>query len=64
MALEPLTTKLIDSKKPGPERIELRDSIQRGLAFILHPSGKKSWAVRYRRPGDRTRSAALCSCLY
>lgn len=54
MALVKLTAQLIANTKPHPtKRLEFNDAARPGLTFIVHPSGKKSWAVRYRRPGDR-----------
>jgi integrase len=43
-----LTAKALESCRPGKSRRELPDGLVRGLFFILQPSGKASWAVRYR----------------
>jgi integrase len=48
---KPLTVRSLESLKPGPVRREIPDGLTRGLAFILQPSGKASWAVRYRFHG-------------
>jgi integrase len=43
-----LTVRTIEALKPGADRKELPDGLIRGLFFVLQPSGKASWAVRYR----------------
>jgi len=43
-----LTVKAIETMKPGATRREIPDGYIAGLFFILQPSGKASWAVRYR----------------
>jgi integrase len=48
-----LTDLNIRNLKPrGTERYELPDPGARGLYVIVHPSGKKSFAVRYRHNGQ------------
>lgn len=42
------THRQIEHLKPGPNRQELPDLGSRGLYLIIQPSGRKSWAVRYR----------------
>jgi len=44
--------------KPGATRREIPDGYIAGLFFILQPSGRASWAVRYR-VGRRTRKLTL-----
>src|SRR3954447_12240305 len=46
-----LTEKAIEKFKPEPKRLEIPDAGLPGLYFIIQPSGKKSWAVRYRHRG-------------
>jgi integrase len=43
-----LTVKALENIKPGAARKEVPDGLMRGLFFIMQPSGKASWAVRYR----------------
>lgn len=43
-----LTVKAIETMKPGETRREIPDGYVAGLFFILQPSGRASWAVRYR----------------
>jgi integrase len=43
-----LTTRTIESFKPGPSRKEIADAHMPGLYLVLQPSGARSWAVRYR----------------
>src|SRR5689334_7625955 len=44
-----LTQAAVDKAKPGDERREIPDG--GGLYLVVHPSGAKSWSVRYRRDG-------------
>jgi len=47
-----LTAKQVEHMKPNPERrIEVPTGSPRGLYLVVHPTGKKSWAFRYRRHG-------------
>ena len=50
-----LTSIAIEKIKPHPDkRIEIADAGKPGLYLVIQPTGKKSWAVRYRRLSDRT----------
>jgi integrase len=53
------TNRWVESVKPGPVRIEYPDQLLVGLYLIVQPSGKKSWAVRYRVAGNRTRKHTI-----
>jgi integrase len=46
-----LTAKSIENLKPGGVRQEIPDGGCRGLYLVVQPSGRKSWAVRYRFQG-------------
>src|SRR6266540_448930 len=46
-----LTAKSVESIKPGATRREMPDAGCRGLYLIVQPSGRKSWAIRYRFEG-------------
>ena len=46
-----LTTIALEKLKPGPTRREIPDGRIGGLYFIVQPSGKLSWAFRYRAAG-------------
>src|SRR3954464_6333301 len=46
-----LTTKAVENIKPGPARREIPDGGCLGLFLVVQPSGRKSWAVRYRFEG-------------
>src|SRR5580704_17554190 len=50
-ASKPLTIKTIESLKPGASRREVPDGGVRGLYLQIFPSGKASWAFRYRFGG-------------
>lgn len=45
-----LTVKSIEAAKPRAARYELADGKAPGLFLVVHPSGGKSWALRYRSP--------------
>lgn len=46
-----LTDISIKNAKPGAARREIPDGGCKGLYLVVQPSGKKSWAVRYRHDG-------------
>ena len=49
-----LTQLKIDAVKPDPNgRREIPDPGKPGLYLVVQPSGKKSWAIRYRRLPDK-----------
>ncbi|WP_372783491.1 tyrosine-type recombinase/integrase [Phenylobacterium sp.] len=48
-----LTAVVVRDVKPDPsKRREIPDDGCRGLYLVVQPSGARSWALRYRRPGD------------
>jgi integrase len=47
-----LTALAIENAKPSAVRREIPDGKSRGLYLVVQPSGKKSFALRYRRPDD------------
>jgi integrase len=53
-----LTAIAVQNLKPGPTRREIPDPGARGLYVLLQPSGKTSYAVRYRFAG-KTRKLTL-----
>lgn len=47
-----LTDLSVEKRQADPaKRIEIADAVAPGLFLIVQPSGKKSWAVRYRAAG-------------
>jgi integrase len=47
-----LTAAAVEKLKPNPEkRIEVPDGLLPGLYLVIQPSGRKSWATRYRSAG-------------
>ena len=46
-----LTPISVEAIKSGPQRREIPDGGCRGLYLVIQPSGRKSWAVRYRFQG-------------
>src|SRR5262249_31859372 len=57
-----LTAKSVENVKPFAQTREIPDGACRGLYLLVHPTGRKSWAVRYRFQG-RTRKLTLDSGL-
>jgi integrase len=58
-----LTVPTIEKYKPNHKRREIPDSKAKGLYLIIQPrpSGRKSWAVRLRRPDGTTAKITLGS---
>ncbi len=57
-----LTAIAVENYKPGPERREIPDPGCRGLYLVVQPTGRKSFAVRYRvagRPKKLTLKAGI-----
>jgi integrase len=52
MASKALTPISIENMKAGATRREIPDGKSRGLYLVVQPSGRKSFALRYRRPTD------------
>src|SRR5262245_27473367 len=46
-----LTARNVETMRPSFERREVPDEYLRNLYLIVHPTGAKSWAVRYRHHG-------------
>ena len=46
-----LTVRGVENAQPAQERREIPDAIMRGLYLIVQPTGRKTWAVRYRLGG-------------
>jgi integrase len=46
-----LTDLKVRNFKPATQRVEVPDKAQRGLYLVVQPSGKRSFAVRYRLDG-------------
>jgi len=51
MKKEGLTAKQVQHMKPDSKRVEVPAGPPTGLYLIVNPSGKKSWALRYRWRG-------------
>ncbi len=48
-----LTARKVEQARANPhKRLEVADGGQRGLHLVIQPSGRKSWAVRYRFKGE------------
>ena len=54
-----LTVAAILKYKPQKARREIADSRAKGLYLVIQPSGKKTWAVRLRRPDGRPAKLTL-----
>ncbi len=46
-----LTPKSVAAAKTGPMRREIPDGIVPGLYLVVQPTGRKSWALRFRLRG-------------
>ena len=46
-----MTNASVAALKPGPSRYEISDPQQRGLRVTVHPSGRRTYVVRYRYAG-------------
>jgi hypothetical protein len=53
-----LTAAAVRQFKPGAERREIPDGASPGLRLVIHPSGARSWAMRFRRPGTKNATAS------
>jgi hypothetical protein len=51
MKKEAITAKQVQVVKPADKRFEVPAGPPVGLYLVVHPSGKKSWALRYRWHG-------------
>jgi len=56
-----LTSIAVENIRPKAHRIEVRDGGCRCLYLIVQPTGRKSWAVRYRRPDRKNVKLTLGS---
>lgn len=56
-----LTTAAVRALKPHKRRREIPDAGARGLYLVIEPTGKKSWALRYRRPNGKSAKLRLGS---
>jgi integrase len=54
-----LTDITIQKLKPGSKRFEVPDPGARGLRVVVQPTGRKSFAVRYRNAAGRARKLTL-----
>ena len=57
-----LTDVFVRQSKPAAgvaHAVEIADSIIVGLYLVVHPSGFRSWAYRYRAPDGRTRKFTI-----
>ena len=54
-----LTVPAILKYKPHASRREIADSKAQGLYLVIQPSGRRSWAIRLRRPDGRSAKLTL-----
>jgi integrase len=57
-----LTTVAVKNLRPGRKRREISDGGCPGLHLIIQPTGRKSWALRIRRPNGQSAKVTLGSC--
>ena len=55
-----LTVTAVRNRRPKRKRLEIPDG--HGLHLVIQPSGHKSWALRFRRPGGRPVKLTLGTC--
>jgi integrase len=58
---KPLTDLAVRKSKAAKVRIEIPDGGAAGLYLVIQPSGRKSWALRFRRPDRRPAKMVLGS---
>jgi len=51
MVVRTLTVAMVEKVKPASARVAIGDKKATGLELVIHPSGKKTWTVRYRLRG-------------
>lgn len=59
MARKTLTAAAVRNYQPGKARREIPDAGCSGLHLIVQPNGRKSWAMRFRRPDGRPAKLTL-----
>ncbi|MEM8821583.1 MAG: site-specific integrase [Pseudomonadota bacterium] len=52
---ERLTDRRVSGIKAGEQRLEVSDLVVPGLRIVVQPTGRKSWAVRYRNADGKTK---------
>jgi integrase len=57
-----LTTAAVRNLRPGRKRREIADRGSPGLYLIVQTSGRKSWALRLRRPNGQSAKVTLGTC--
>jgi len=64
MPAKVLTDAAVARLKPGSKRREIPDARAAGLYLVIHPSGARSWALRFRRPDGRNAKLTLGAHCY
>ena len=59
MAKGMLTATAVTKLKAGERRLEIPDAGAPGLRLVIHPTGRKVWTVRFRRPGGKQGNLTL-----
>ena len=54
-----LTAASVEKYRPAKDRREIPDAGSPGLYLIVQASGRKSWALRFRKPGGRSAKLTL-----
>ena len=54
-----LTQAAVERYRGGKARREIPDARAQGLYLVIQPSGKKSWALRFRRPNGQPAKLTL-----
>ena len=61
-AAKTLTAAAVQNYRPRKARREIPDGGCRGLYLVVQPTGQKSWALRFRRPGGTSGKLTLGPC--
>jgi integrase len=56
-----LTVAAVRNYRPRAQRYEIADT-GTGLRLVVHPTGRKSWIIRYRRPNGKSAKLTLGTC--
>jgi integrase len=59
MTAKALTAAAVEQYRPAAKRRVIRDLKAQSLYLVIHPSGQKSWMMRFRTPGGRVAKMVL-----
>ena len=62
MVARMLTTAAVAKLKAAAKTLEIPAAGAPGLRLVIQPTGTKSWAMRFRRPGGKQGNLTLAAC--